>query len=77
MRRSPGRGREETQGLDGAGRGLLGGVELTGACEGSLAVGALQADAAAHAGDGVDDQADLHVHGSITTVEDAPRRARR
>ena len=53
-----GGGREDPQGLDGAGRGLLGRAELAGACERGLAVGALQPNAAAHAGDGVDDQAD-------------------
>ena len=60
-----GAGREDPQGLDGARGGLLWRAKLAGAGERGLAVRALQPDAAAHAGDGVDDQADLF-HGVTT-----------
>ena len=66
-----GDGREDFQSLDGTGRGLLGRAELAGACERSLAVRALQPDAASHAGDGVDDQADFS-HAASTPGSSPP-----
>ena len=65
MRRSPAADARTLEGLDGARGGLLRRAKLAGAGERGVAVGALQPDAAAHAGDGVDDQAELF-HGVAT-----------